>query len=92
MAKIFPVQKGIDRVRFYGPFQVVAALGPFTFRLKDCETDEIIERNIHHLKIITMSEREVSTGKRTTVKSTLVKEPRERRPIEPPDRYGFKKN
>jgi hypothetical protein len=52
MAKIFPVVKGIDCARYYGPFKVVGKLGPWTFRLQHCETGEVIERNIHHLKKI----------------------------------------
>ena len=71
MAKIYPIQKGIQFQRYDGPYQIVKVIGKWTYRLQHQVTKQIIERNFYHLKPTHVQE---SQHKRTTtIESKTVK-------------------
>jgi transposase InsO family protein len=50
MAKTLPCKKGIQYGRYEGPYIIIACLGKWTYRLKHCGNNKVIERNYYHLK------------------------------------------
>jgi len=50
MARILPVEKGIDIPRFAGPYNITRKLGEWTYELTHVATRKKIQRNHHHLK------------------------------------------
>jgi hypothetical protein len=87
MARILPEKKGIDIPKYAGPFVIIQKLGEWTYRLQHTITKQIMDRNHHHLKIITTS----PDYSRATIISPSsqpipARDTRNRRPV---DRYGF---
>ena len=86
MAKIFPVEKGLLKARYDGPYRIEGKLGEYTYKLIHCKTGERIERNHHHIKPC----KQVVTEERTTSQQ---QQPfslsHSKRTVRPPDRLGF---
>jgi hypothetical protein len=72
MAKILPTIKGVDMPRYYGPFVIIERLGSWTYRLKHKVTEEVIDRNIHHLKKMNSNSMAIQPAKKTTFRTTAV--------------------
>ena len=48
--RILPIQKGIDKPNYEGPYVIIKVKGTWCYRLKHCHTGRIIERNYYHIK------------------------------------------
>jgi hypothetical protein len=91
MAKVLPLQKGVDKPRYYGPFVITERLGLWTYRLKHISSGEMIDRNIHHLKKINrkIDTTQSLTAKKSVTPAAIQSNSRPRRPQHIPLRYGF---
>ena len=50
MARILPIEKGINQPRFDGPYKVIKLIGQWTYELRHEQTGKEVTRNYHHLK------------------------------------------
>jgi hypothetical protein len=89
MAKILPTIKGINQPRYSGPYTIIQQLGSWTYRLQHCHTNEIIDRNIHHIKKSYLTK---SLSHHTNIEDTEDRKDirRSSRRRHQPTRYGFR--
>jgi len=90
MAKPFPIEKGLLKPRYDGPYRIDGKLGLYTYQLTHCITGDKIERNHHHIKPCQQAiVQHATTQKRPPPQQHPTASLSTKRTVKPPNRLGF---
>jgi hypothetical protein len=88
MARILPIEKGINQPRFDGPYKVIKLIGQWTYELRHDQTGKKVTRNHHHLKPCYSIAQEIF-NQQEEMQKNMLNSTRPLRQRFAPDRFGF---